>query len=185
MDITIISQRYAKALFGLSLEMKKLERIKEDVELVLSVTKENPEFMRLLKSPTIPAGKKNTIIAAIFKGHLDELTFKFLQLVTRKEREVFLLDICSSFIRLYKAHHNIVSIKLTSSEKIDEETRKSLIKLLTDDTNSVVDLTEEIDESIIGGFVLTMDDKKYDASIKRQLEKLGKTFEKNLYIKGF
>jgi len=185
MDITIISKRYAKALFDLAIEMKKLERIKDDIELIQSVTKENPEFIRLLKSPIIPAGKKNKIIAAIFKDKLDVLTFKFLQLVTRKEREIFLDTISSSFIKLYKEHHNIITITLTSSEKMDEKSKKELIKLLSDQTHKTIDLIEKVDKSLIGGFVLDMDDKKYDASISHQLERLRKSFDKNLYVKGF
>ncbi len=185
MDITIISKRYAKALFDLAIEMKKLERIKDDIELVQSVTKENPEFKRLLKSPIIPVGKKNKIIAAIFKDKLDILTFKFLQLVTRKEREVLLDTICVSFIKIYKEHYNIITIKLTTSEKIDEQSKTELIELLSGDTNKTIDLIEKVDKSLIGGFVLDMDDKKYDASIRHQLDKLKKSFDKNLYVKGF
>jgi len=185
MDITIISKRYAKALFDLAIELNKLERIKQDIDLVQTVIKENPEFRRLLKSPIIPAGKKNKIIAGIFKSKLDELTFKFMQLVTRKEREIFMDSISLAFIKLYKEHHNIVTIKLTSSEKMDEQSKKNLISLLTGQTHHTIDLIEETDKSILGGFVLTMDDKKYDASIRHHLDKLKKTFDKNLYIKGY
>lgn len=185
MDITIISKRYAKALFDLAIELKKLERIKEDVLLIQQVIKESPEFLRLLKSPIIPAGKKNKIIAAVFKDKLDVLTFKFLQLVTRKEREILLDAISLSFIKMYKDYHNIITIKLTASTKIDEQSKKDLIKLLADDTKKTIELIEETDKSLIGGFVLSMDDKKYDASIRHQLERLKKSFDKNLYIKGF
>ena len=167
MDITIISKRYAKALFDLAIEMKKLERIKDDIELVQSVTKENPEFLRLLKSPIIPAGKKNQIIAAIFKDRLDVLSFKFLQLVTRKEREILLDTISTSFIKLYKDYHNIVTITLTSSEKMNEKSKEELVRLLSGETHKTIDLIEKVDKSLIGGFVIDLDDKKYDASIKR------------------
>ncbi|MCF8365072.1 MAG: ATP synthase F1 subunit delta [Bacteroidales bacterium] len=185
MDITIISKRYAKALFDLAIEMKKLEHIKDDVMLIQQVIRENPEFSRLLRSPIIPAGKKNKIIAAIFKDKLDVLTFKFLQLVTRKERELLLDAISSSFVNLYKDYHNIITIKLTSASKIDEQSKKDLIKLLTDDTKKTIELIEETDKNLLGGFVLTMDDKKFDASIRHQLDRLKKSFDKNLYIKGF
>lgn len=185
MDITIISKRYAKALFDLAIEMKKLERIKDDIELVQSVTIENPGFLRLLKSPIIPAGKKNKIIAAIFKDKLDVLSFKFLQLVTRKEREILLDSISASFIKLYKDYHNIVTITLTSSQKMNEKSKQELINMLSGETHKMIDLIEKVDKSLIGGFVIDMDDRKYDASISHQLERLKKSFDKNLYIKGF
>jgi F-type H+-transporting ATPase subunit delta len=76
MDITIISKRYAKALFDLALELNKPDRIKRDIELVRTVTIENPEFRRLLQNPIVEAGKKNKILTGIFKQHLDELTLR-------------------------------------------------------------------------------------------------------------
>ena len=185
MDISIISKRYAKALFDLAIELKKLERIKEDIELIQTITRENPELKRLLKSPIIPEGKKNTILAAVFKDKLDVLTFRFLQLVTRKEREIFLDTISVAFVKLYKDYHKIITVNLTSSEKMNEQSKKDLINLLIGDTQNKIDLIEKVDKSIIGGFVLDMDDKKYDASIRHQLERLRKSFDKNLYIKGF
>ena len=185
MDTTIISQRYAKALFDLAIELNKLERVSEDMTLVQEVTKENQEFKRLLASPTIPERKKNKVITGIFEMHLDELSLKFLKLVTRKEREVFLEGITATFVKLYKEHHKIMTIKLSVPIKMEEETKKKLIALLTKETKHTIDLIEEVDKSVIGGFVLTMEDKKYDVSIRHQLERLSRAFDKNLYIKGF
>lgn len=185
MDITIISKRYAKALFGLALELNQLEAVKKDIDLLEEVTQENPEFKRLLSSPIIPPGKKNSIVKAVFEGKMEELTFRFLQLVTRKERELYLQEISKAFIKLYKEHHNIITIKLTSPEPMDEKSKSELVKLLATETHKTIDLSEEIDASLLGGFVLTMEDKKYDASIRHQLDRLKKVFDKNLYIKGF
>lgn len=185
MDISIISQRYAKALFDLSIEMGKLESVKKDIDLIQSVISENADFRRLLESPVIPVGKKNKILTRIFDKHLDELTIRFLLLVARKEREIFLQHIVNAFVKFYKEHHNIITIKLSSCEKLDEKSKNVLLALLVKKTHKKIDLIEVIDTSLIGGFMLTMDDQKYDASMKHQLEKLRKTFEKNLYIKGF
>lgn len=185
MDITIISQRYAKALFDLAVEMKNLEAVKKDIDLLEDVTHENPEFKGLLRSPIIPPGKKNSILTAVFKGKMEDLTFRFLQLVTRKEREVYLQDIGNAFIKLYKDHHNIITVKLTSPQPLDTSSKKELIKMLAAETHKTIDLVEETDDTLIGGFVLTMEDRKYDASIRHQLDKLKKAFDKNLYIKGF
>jgi F-type H+-transporting ATPase subunit delta len=149
------------------------------------VIQENPEFRRLLHSPIIPAGKKNKIIAAIFKSKLNELSFRFLQLVTRKERAVHLDSIALAFIKQYKTYHNIINITLTSAVALDENSRQELVAKLSEQTHKTIDLTQAIDPDLLGGFVLTMEDKKYDASIRHQLERLHKSFDKNLYIKGF
>lgn len=184
MDVTIISQRYAKALFGLALEMKILEAVKKDIELLDEVAMQNPEFRRLIKSPIITPGKKNKIITGIFKGKIQDMTFKFLQLITRKERELFLLDINNSFIKLYKNYHNILTVHVKTRMPLEKGSRKELLRVLSEGTHKTIDLVEKTDESMLGGFVLTMEDRKYDASIRHQLENLKKLFDKNPYVSG-
>jgi F0F1-type ATP synthase delta subunit len=53
-------------------------------------------------------------------------------------------------------------------------------------TKSDIDLKSEIDESLIGGFILSWQDKKYDASIRREIEEMRNVIAKvNLYKTGF
>jgi F-type H+-transporting ATPase subunit delta len=184
MDVTIISQRYAKALFDLALEMKILEAVKKDIELLNEVAAQNPEFRRLIKSPIVSPGKKNKILLGIFKGKIQDLTFRFLQLVTRKERELYLMDIDNSFMKLYKNYHNILTVQVTTRSPLDKSSKKELLQVLTEGTHKTIDLVEKVDNSMLGGFVLKMEDRKYDASIRHQLEMLKKSFDKNLYVKG-
>ncbi len=185
MDVTIISQRYAKALFDLAIEFKELEKIKEDMLLVGSVTAENPEFRRLLASPVIPQGKKAAIIKGIFQQKVEKLTFRFLELVVRKEREVYLREIADNFIGLYKKHNNIITVNLITAQPVDEHIRKEILGILEETTHKNVELLENVDKSLIGGFVLTMEDKKYDSSIRHQINRLQRVFERNPYVKGF
>lgn len=185
MDVTIISKRYAQALFDLALEMSRLERISDDVKLIQEVIAENPQLRRLLKSPVIPDGKKSSILKAVFGRHINELTIRFLLLIIRKEREVYLKEITDAFVIIYKKHHNIVTVKLTTPVAFDEKTRKDLLDMLHRDLHQKIELIEVIDPNMIGGFIITLDDKKYDASIRRQFDRLYKSFEENLYVRGF
>ncbi|MFP4471106.1 MAG: ATP synthase F1 subunit delta [Bacteroidales bacterium] len=185
MDVTIISQRYARAIFDLAREMNALEEVKEDMDTLREVTFQNPRFKRVMASPIIPAGKKNSILKGIFGKHFHTLTMRFLQLLTRKEREVYLREITESFEKLYKDHHNIITVTVTSTVALNKENREELLNLLNEQTHKTVDLVEEVDEELIGGFVIKMEDRKYDASIRQKLERLRKRFEKNLYVKEF
>ena len=185
MDNSILSQRYAQALFDLALEMKNLERIYTDILLVLDVARENPEFRRLLASPVIPPGKKSQILKGIFERHLDRLSFRFLQLVITKERAFHLEDIAGSFVSIYKKYQNILITKLKTAAPIDVETRNKILELLTGATKKNIELIEVVDENLIGGFVITLDDRQYDASLSKKISVLSKSFDKNLYIKTY
>ena len=67
-----------------------------------------------------------------------------------------------------------------------EELRNKVIKALKEQTGKGIELIEETDERLIGGFILRWKDQQYDASIANQINKLKKEVEGiNLYVKGF
>lgn len=180
-----VARRYAKALFELAIEMKLVEQVYADAELIIDVCKKNKEFVVMLRSPVIKDVKKLAIIKAIFEKNLNELTYKFLVIITRNKRESIIQVISEELIEIYQDYKNIVPVNLSTAIKLDEVTKGKILKLLSEKSDATVKLTEEVDEDLIGGFVLDFDDKQFDASIQRQIKKLKKEFEVNLYIKGF
>lgn len=182
---TRIANRYAKALFDLSVELDQLEPTKRDIELLHRVCAENREFVLMLKSPVIKESKKQAILRDIFEKSMEALTFKFLLVITRNKREDILSEIAEQFIKIYKGYRNILPTTLTSAIKLDEATRDHIVKLLVDRVKAQVELTEKVDEEIIGGFIVEFEDMQYDASVLRKIKNLKKEFDVNLYIKGY
>ena len=180
-----VARRYAKALFELAIEMKVTEQVFADAELIIKVCEENKDFVMMLRSPVIKDVKKLAIIKAIFEKNLNELTYKFLIIITRNRRESIIQVISEEIIGIYQEYKNIVPVNLTTAIKLDESTKGKILKLLAEKSDATVKLTEVVNEELIGGFVLDFDDKQFDASIQRQIKKLKKEFEVNLYIKGF
>jgi F-type H+-transporting ATPase subunit delta len=181
---SLIAQRYAKALFDLSLEMNVVEETMADMDLINSVCRSNTELMQLLKSPVIRTEKKQKVLKAIFDKKVSELSMRYLNIITGKRREVFIPQIAGEYLINYKKFKNIITVHFTSSTAINDDIRKKVVDLLEKQTGSTVELIEVIKKELIGGFVLDYDDYKYDASIAYQLKKLKKqSAEVNLYIR--
>ncbi len=180
-----LANRYARSLFELAIDMNVVETVYQDAELIFKVCKENRKFILLLKSPVVKDSKKLAILKAIFEEKLHDITFKFLVIITRNRREMLIMDIAEQLISTYKKFKNILPARLVTAHEIDAETRKKMIELLHKNTQANIELNEEIDKELIGGFIVTYDDKQYDASIKRLIRNLHKEFDINLYKKGF
>jgi len=176
-----IGTRYAKALFELALEKNILEQVKNDMELVLKLISESKELKLFLKSPVIYPEKKSAVITTILKDQVDELSLKFVLLITRNRRETYIESIAQAFINQYKKYKNIITTTLQTAVKIDDDIQRQLIDLLKEQTKGEIELIEQIKEDLIGGFVLKFDGYKYDASISKQLANLKKDFKINLY----
>lgn len=181
MDVTIISKRYARALFGLALEKQLTDQVYSDMLLIHQVTSENRNLRFVLSSPIIPGGKKMRIIRGLFEQKVSEFTFRFFDLVLKKDRALLIRYIALSYIDIYKDANNIVTAVLVTAAKIDDKTRMVLMKQLNAISDKTIELEEEVNSELIGGFVLRLKDAKYDASLRKKIDLLGKKFEKSLH----
>ncbi len=185
MKETRIAFRYAKALFDLSIEKENIELINKDMMLVQEVCRANKDFGLLLANPVVRTDKKLSIIHEIFKKHLQKMSTLFLDIITRAGREDYIELIADQYIKLYKQYKGIITTNLQTVVAIDDNIRVQLIKLLENQTNAKIELIEEMNDDLIGGFIFKYDNLEYDASVKKQIQRLRKDFESNLYIKGF
>ncbi len=181
----ILASRYAKAVFELALEKKILNEINNDMILIDSVVKQSKELIHLLRNPVLKPKKKKAILKAIFENKVQNVTLKFLYILTDNGREAYISDVAEEFQELYNEYNNIITANLTTAVKVEKDVMKRIVDLIEKETKATVKLKEVVDENIIGGFVLDYDDFEYDASIRHKIKKLKKEFDSNLYIKGF
>lgn len=181
-----LASRYAKSLLDLAIAKGQLEEVFNDMKQVKAVIEASRELAVMLKNPIINAEKKQKVVAAIFGSNSNHITKTFLDLMVKKGREAYLLDIAKSFIQLYNANKNITPVKITTAVAFDKAFTDGLINKLKSTTGiSNPQVKVEVDESLIGGFVLQYEDKLYDASVAHKLELLEKEFSQNQFVKAF
>ncbi|MCY1721703.1 ATP synthase F1 subunit delta [Prolixibacteraceae bacterium Z1-6] len=172
MDQSTITVRYAKAFFSTAKEKNLLDVLKADIELVSDICHNSQELILLLESPVVKTSKKSALIAAIFKGKVNQLTMNFLLLITQNKREVHIPGICRNFLELTRKDQNIKSAVLTTASEINSETIKKVEEMLGKELKATIELSTQINPDILGGLVLRLDDKQYDASVATQLKKI-------------
>jgi F-type H+-transporting ATPase subunit delta len=172
MDQSAITVRYAKAFFSTAKEKNTLKTLKTDIELVLDVCNNSSDFILLLESPIVKTSKKAELISTIFKGKIDELSLKFLLLITTNKREVHIPGICRNFLGLTRKDQNIKSAVLTTATGIDTDTVGKIELLMAKELGAKVELTSQVNANLIGGMILRIEDKQYDASVATQLKKI-------------
>ena len=180
---SIIAERYAKSLFELALETGKFEEVRKDMDLMLDVCQNSRDFRQMLISPVIRPDKKIALMDAVFSGKIEGLSKEFYRLLSRKRREKYLEGIAKEFIVKYKKYHNIHVIEIRSAAPLSKEIREKVVNIIENRTNGKVELIEIIDTKLIGGFIVSDEGRRYDASLTTTIKKLKKEFEENLYIR--
>lgn len=172
MDVSAITVRYAKALFSLAKEKNQLGPLKEDMELISSVCKQSEDFNLLLKSPVVKTSKKVHIIRLIFQKKISSLSLQFLELVIQNKRETYIPSMCRNVLTLIRKEKNIKTAVITTAQTINEELLEKATKILEEEMGNKVELSAKVNPQLIGGMILRIDDKQYDASILTHLKKL-------------
>jgi len=180
-----IANRYAKSLLDLASEQNVLDQVLNDVTLFLETCDKSRELSLLFRSPIIKPDKKEKIIDQIFAQHFHKTSLLFFKLLIQKRREMMAKSIANHFLHLYKIKQGIKSATITSAEHLDENLKLLIKEKIKNLSPGDIHLEEEIDPSLIGGFVVRIDDTEINASVLNKLNKLKQEFDTNLYIKEY
>jgi F-type H+-transporting ATPase subunit delta len=114
------------------------------------------------------------------------LTLAIFDILTKKNREPLLPAIAEQFHNAYNEFKQIGKATVTTAVPLDDALRAQVNALVQQlSKKNQVELTEKIDQSMIGGFVLNVGDRQIDASLKNKLKSLQVKFSHNPYIKEF
>ncbi len=180
-----ISVRYARALFEFAIEHNIVEVIKNDMETVEQTCRNSFDLTTVFHSSIIKDVKKISIIREIFGKHINEVSLRYLEIITKAKRAYFIKGIATQYLHMYMNHIQMKKAHVVSASPLDDATRTRLISLLETQIKSKILLEEKVDESLIGGFILRVGDQQFDSSIKNKIERLGKEFDANYYVKEY
>ena len=178
-----LASRYAKSLMDIAVEQNSVETVLNDLKALDGVIHQSRDFAVLLRSPVAKADKKLAVMNAIFGSHISALTMSFITLMTHKGREEYLQEIVQSFIEQYNEMKHIKVVKLTTASPVNDKVKDAILgKVAHALKGSTIDLRTEVKPELIGGFVLEVEDKLFDASVRRDLNDIKATLLDNSYI---
>ena len=172
MNDSLITVRYVKALYQLAEDSGIQNAVKDDIKIFLSCINELPEFVDFLNNPLLKTSEKRKLIDELFKNRIEDLSLNFLHLLIENRREIHLLNICHYFNSYYRKKIGIKEASITTATPLSKSHKKEIFDFITRKFKVKINLSEQIDPSIIGGFVLRIEDQQINASLGAQLKKI-------------
>ena len=192
MNTGIIASRYAAALLKLVDETGSGEVVVSQAKAVITALKDFPDLRRLLSDPSVPDSKKISLLEVAATGDqsaapaISPELKRFFELLIRNGRIGDISLALKSFEDQYCQARGIVRGRLVLPSEPDDAAsvlENKIRSLIESKTGKTLQLTTEVDETLIGGFVLEVEDKLLDASVSRQLERIRSQFvERNRRI---
>ena len=171
-----VAHRYGIALLQSAEEEHQLEQTARDVEMIAKTVRENRELRVFLASPIIVKEKKKQVLDGLFEKRVGEVMVRFLNLLTEKDREGQILDILEQFLHLFDEKRGILRVEVTSAVDLTENERDQLRTQLESYTEKTVVPNFRRDLTLLGGFIVRLDDRVIDASLAHQLTLLREKF---------
>ena len=167
-----VAVRYSKALFALAEQEGAVDSIQDDLNMIKTVFLENPELNQAMVNPLIGETVKSRLLSQLFKEGVSPLTFRFLELLSRKKRSGFLLEMIAHYTDRVLEYNGVLSGELRSAQELDSGQMDEIKASVEAMTGKKVQLRTSVDDTLIGGFIVKIKDRVVDLSIKTQLEKL-------------
>lgn len=169
-----VDKTYGDALFSLVTEEDEtaLPDIRSQLGGVSEIFKAEPEFIKLLRTPTIPIEEKLGIIKEVFEGKVHKFVLNFLCILTENDRLPDFDRILAYFTQLYNEKLGIADVTVTSAMPLSQAAAEKIRAKMADITGKTVNMTLKTDEKLIGGVVISYGNTTIDGSVKARLEQL-------------
>ncbi len=165
---TVLS--YANSLLELAEEQNQSGPIGEELGQVREVLEQNPTFGLFLADPGISHDERTKVLNNAFGGKVSTLLSNFLGVLNLKGRLALLPQIIAAYDDLMDEKHGKIEVDLTVAHKLSPEDLESVRRRVSQALKKDAVVHQYVDESIIGGMLLRVQDQLIDASVKQQLQ---------------
>ncbi|KAA6343891.1 ATP synthase subunit delta [termite gut metagenome] len=185
MNTGIISTRYAKALIAYSRERGAEDKLYQEFKCLAKSFGDFPALQQTLLNPVLPEKDKERLIytAADDKKAPSEEFAQFVRLVLKQRREAYLQYMCLTYLDLYRKLKHIGTGRLITAVPVDAKTKERITAGAKNRLHARMELETIVDPSILGGFILDINNYRMDASVLGMLKRVKQQFiDKNRRI---
>jgi ATP synthase F1 delta subunit len=168
-----IATVYARSLFEVAQEQKKLEQVHDQLGEFADALDENRELQVFFFSPYFSTQEKKDGLKKAVSG-TEEIFENFLELLIEKHRMPAVFRVRRELDRLWEKEHQLLPVEVTSAIELDKQTVKQIGDRIGEQTGQKVELSAKVEPDILGGIVVRVGNSIIDASIRARLEQLRK-----------
>jgi F-type H+-transporting ATPase subunit delta len=162
---------YARSLLELANEgQQQAQAIAEELRDIRQVIDANPTFALYLADPAISTAERGEVIKKIFGGRASKLLEDFLGVLNEKGRLDLFTEIAGAYGELLEAQLGKVEVDVTVAQRLDDQQLEQVRQRVSHALKRDAVVHQYVDDSIIGGMLLRVQDQLIDASVQYQLQ---------------
>ena len=168
--MTQIGNVYGESLYMLAKEESLSQQIGEQLKVLQLSFRQEPDFVRLLSTPSLTKAERCRILDDSFRGHVHPYVLNFLKILTEKNYMRHFSDCCDAFIALYNQDNGILPVTAVTAVALTAEQAEKLSAKLSKITGKHIELHNRIDPSCLGGVRLDYDGQRLDDTVSHRMD---------------
>ncbi len=168
-----VAERYAAALFELSVSEGKLDDIERDLDRFDGLLRGSDDLMRLVRSPVFSTKEQSRAVGAVLdKAKITGMVGNFVRVVAANRRLFVMPRMLAAFREKLAQHRGEVTAEVTVAHALTAVQQKQLQSALKDVVGKDVSIAETVDPTILGGLIVKIGSRQIDTSIRTKLSSL-------------
>lgn len=163
---------YADAAAGLCKDLEQCRSMASELDSIAEVLAQEEQFATLLAGPLLSINDKLDLISRVFGGRISQNSEALLATMARHERLDLIRPLAVKFRQVLDAREGRLDVSLTTAAEISPQDVRELEASVADLLKSKIKLRLDVDADLLGGMVIRVGDKVFDASIRQDLEQM-------------
>lgn len=176
MDQGLIPRRYAKALYEVGEERLENDQLYSLMGRLAAAFAQTPGLSATVANPFVGDADKTRLLTAAVcgAGATPDKTYEdFLRLLEKNGRMGMARDIAIAFVNLYRAKHQIYLVRICSAAPLGQQEKSRLENIIAKHIGKgTMEFDYTVDPSLIGGFTVSVNSERLDASVSNELKQL-------------
>lgn len=174
MNQGLIPRRYAKALYKVSLDRGDRDELYGLMKKLVDSFSAEPSLRDTTVNPFVSDDDKcRLLMTAAGSDKRDRTYGDFLKLLSQNHRLDLMSAIAREYLGLYRRECGIRKVEVVSAVRLDDDEETRLKRLIESHLDgATMEFSSRVDPSLIGGFTVTVDNERLDASVSNELKQL-------------
>ena len=167
--------RYAKAILETAVSSGKASQVNDDMKSIIAAVDSSADLKDFLASPIITSEVKMKALSEVFSSVQDD-TKSLFRLLQENKRFEIVAAIASQYNTQFDEMNGVEVANVTTAFPITADLEAQILAKAATISTKKLTIQNTVDPSIIGGFILRIGDKQYNASVSNRLQELKREF---------
>lgn len=168
----LAQKTYATALFSVATQENMEQQMLNELVSLSEIFENNTDYLKLMDSPIVVHEKKIALLQEVFGNSICLYNLNLLQILVDNLRFNLICPIVGEFKALYNEKNNIISVTALTATAISDNLKDKLKAKIEKITNKTANMRFEIDEKILGGVKVKINNSEIDGTVLSNLNNL-------------